>query len=178
MSGLFSTLYADTGRACIAPEKLMRAQLLQLFHSIRRERMLMEQLHYNLLFRWFVGITIDERSRLQALPQRQHRCPAELPGPCAHGARAGHAISLRTRAWIETHFGWLKAAAGMRQGKQRGIAKVQVLFQLAMAASNLVRLPKLIARRGRLMAGPRPGRCARKPENRACSELEMRSRNV
>ncbi|TCS97218.1 transposase, partial [Pseudofulvimonas gallinarii] len=44
MSGLFSTLYADTGRASIAPEKLMRAQLLQLFYSIRSERMLMEQL--------------------------------------------------------------------------------------------------------------------------------------
>ena len=58
---------------------------------------------------------------------------------------AGYAISLRTRAWIETHFGWLKAAAGMRQVKQRGMAKVEALFQLAMAASNLVRLPKLIA---------------------------------
>ena len=60
MSGLFSALYADTGRASIAPEKLMRAQMLQLFYSIRSERMLMEQLHYNLLFRWFVGIAIDE----------------------------------------------------------------------------------------------------------------------
>ena len=58
---------------------------------------------------------------------------------------AGYAISLRTRAWIETHFGWLKAAAGMRQVKQRGLTKVEALFQLAMAASNLVRLPKLIA---------------------------------
>ena len=58
---------------------------------------------------------------------------------------AGYAISLRTRAWIETHFGWLKAAAGLRQVKQRGLAKVEALFQLAMAASNLVRLPKLIA---------------------------------
>ncbi len=60
MSGLFSTLYADTGRASIAPEKLVRAELLQLFYSIRSERMLMEQLHYNLLFRWFVGVAIDE----------------------------------------------------------------------------------------------------------------------
>src|SRR5690606_5878244 len=60
MSALFDTLYADTGRASIAPEKLMRAQLLQLFYSIRSERMLMEQLHYNLLFSWFVGVAIDE----------------------------------------------------------------------------------------------------------------------
>lgn len=60
MSGLFSTLYADTGRHSIAPEKLLRAQLLQLFYSLRSERMLIEQLRYNLLFRWFVGIAIDE----------------------------------------------------------------------------------------------------------------------
>jgi IS5 family transposase len=58
---------------------------------------------------------------------------------------AAYAISLRTRAWIETHFGWLKAAAGLRQVKHRGRAKVEALFQLGMAASNLVRLPKLIA---------------------------------
>jgi transposase len=60
MSALFDTLYADTGRASIAPEKLMRAQLLQLFCSLRSERMLMEQLGYNLLFRWFVGLAIDD----------------------------------------------------------------------------------------------------------------------
>ena len=60
MSALFDTLYADTGRASIAPETLMRAQLLQLFYSLRSERMLMEQLGYNLLFRWFVGLAIDD----------------------------------------------------------------------------------------------------------------------
>lgn len=60
MSGLFDTLYADTGRASIAPDKLIRAQLLQLFYSLRSERMLMEQLGYNLLFRWFVGLAIDD----------------------------------------------------------------------------------------------------------------------
>lgn len=60
LDGLFSTLYSDYGRASIAPEKLMRAQLLQLFYSIRSERLLMEQLQYNLLFRWFVGLAIDD----------------------------------------------------------------------------------------------------------------------
>ena len=54
MSALFDTLYADTGRASIAPEKLMRAQLLQLFYSLRSERMLMEQLGYNLLLWLFM----------------------------------------------------------------------------------------------------------------------------
>ena len=60
MSALFDTLHADTDRTSIAPEKLMRAQLLQLLYSLRSERMLMEQLGYNLLFRWFVGLAIDD----------------------------------------------------------------------------------------------------------------------
>lgn len=58
---------------------------------------------------------------------------------------AGYNKSLKIRAWIETHFGWIKAAAGMRQVKQHGLARVDALFQFAMAASNLVRLPKLLA---------------------------------
>src|ERR687884_2013927 len=55
----FDTLYAATGRASIAPEKLLRALLLQAFYSVRSERQLMEQLTYNMLFRWFVGLSMD-----------------------------------------------------------------------------------------------------------------------
>ena len=55
----FERLYAKTGRPSIAPEKLLRALLLQAFYSIRSERQLMEQLDYNLLFRWFVGLSVD-----------------------------------------------------------------------------------------------------------------------
>ena len=60
MNWLFDTIYADTGRDSIAPEKLLRAALLQVLYSVRSERQLMEQMHYNLLFRWFVGIALDE----------------------------------------------------------------------------------------------------------------------
>jgi transposase len=56
----FSKLYAKTGRPSIAPEKLLRALLLQVLYSVRSERMLMEQLNYNLLFRWFVGLKLDD----------------------------------------------------------------------------------------------------------------------
>ena len=56
----FSKLYAKTGRPSIAPEKLLRALLLQALYSVRSERMLMEQLNYNLLFRWFVGLNMDD----------------------------------------------------------------------------------------------------------------------
>jgi transposase len=56
----FATLYAGIGRPSIAPEKLLRAMLLQAFYSVRSERLLMERLEFDLLFRWFVGIGVDE----------------------------------------------------------------------------------------------------------------------
>ncbi len=320
MSGLFNTLYADGGRASIPPEKLLRAQLLQAFYSVRSERLLMEQLNYNLLFRWFVGLAIEDavwdhsvfsknRDRLNkesvaaaflaevvrlaereglmsdehfsvdgtllqawashksfkpkdgsgegggggprnAPPdfkgqQRRNDTHASTSDPDArlfrkgntgaqlsymghalmehrsglvraarvshadgHGERksalslldelpgqrrrtlaadkaydtadfvagcrergvtphvaqnnsgrrsaidrrttrhAGYGVSIRIRAWIETHFGWIKSVANTRQVKQRGLARVEALFQFAMAASNLVRLPKLLATAG------------------------------
>lgn len=316
MNGLFNTLYADTGRHSIPPEKLLRAQLLQLFYSLRSERMLMEQLRYNLLFRWFVGIAIDDavwdhsvfsknRDRLneesvaaeflqevvrlaqqQSLMSDEHfsvdgtllqawasqksfrpkdgppegkggprNAPPDFKGQkrrndthestsdpdsrlfckgntgaqlsyqghilmehrsglvraaCVSRAtgfgereaaltllgklkgrrrrtlaadkaydtadfiaacrkagvtphvaqnnsnrrsaidarttrHAGYDKSMKIRAWIETHFGWIKTTGGLRQVKQRGLTRVDALFQFAMAASNLVRLPKLLA---------------------------------
>lgn len=60
LNGLFNEIYAEKGRASIAPEKLLRALLLQVFYSVRSERMLMEQIRYNMLFRWFVGLAIDD----------------------------------------------------------------------------------------------------------------------
>ncbi len=59
LSAEFEALYAKFGRPSIAPEKLLRALLLQAFYSVRSERQLMEQLGYNLLFRWFVGLSMD-----------------------------------------------------------------------------------------------------------------------
>jgi transposase len=56
----FDALYSKVGRPSIPPERLLRAQLLQIFYSIRSERLLMEQLDYNILFRWFVGLAMDE----------------------------------------------------------------------------------------------------------------------
>ena len=60
MSKDFDALYADSGRHSIAPERLLRALLLQCFYSIRSERMLVEQINYSWLFRWFVGLDMDE----------------------------------------------------------------------------------------------------------------------
>src|SRR5947208_4614896 len=60
LSPQFDKLYSRVGRPSIAPERLLRALLLQVLYSVRSERMLMEQLNYNLLFRWFVGLNMDD----------------------------------------------------------------------------------------------------------------------
>jgi transposase len=61
LSPRFDQLYSRTGRPSIAPERLLRALLVQVLYSVRSERLLMEQLEYNLLFRWFVGLNMDDR---------------------------------------------------------------------------------------------------------------------
>jgi transposase len=60
LSTLFAAMYSTMGRPSIPPEKLLRALLLQILYTVRSERMLMEQLNYNLLFRWFVGLNMDD----------------------------------------------------------------------------------------------------------------------
>jgi transposase len=60
LSREFSAMYAKRGRPSVPPEQLLRALLLQVLYTIRSERMLMEQLEYNLLFRWFVGLNLDD----------------------------------------------------------------------------------------------------------------------
>ena len=60
LSRRFDTMYARVGCPSIAPEKLLRAQLLQMLYSIRSERLLMEEMDYNLLFRWFVDLNADD----------------------------------------------------------------------------------------------------------------------
>ena len=60
LSARFDDIYGDTGRPSIAPEKLLRAMLLQILFRIRSERQLMGQTEYNMLFRWFIGLSMDD----------------------------------------------------------------------------------------------------------------------
>src|ERR1700738_4915829 len=60
MSARFDEMYAQMGRPSIPPEKLLRAQLIQMLYSVRSERLLMEEIDYSVLFRWFVGMNLDE----------------------------------------------------------------------------------------------------------------------
>lgn len=62
----FDGLYSALGRASIAPERLLRASLLRVIYTIRSERQLVEQIDFNLLFRWFVGLSMEHRSGLIA----------------------------------------------------------------------------------------------------------------
>src|SRR5271168_5451792 len=61
MSSLFDAMYARRGRPSIPPEKLLRAQFLQMLYSVRSERLLMEEIDYSILYRWFVGLNLDEQ---------------------------------------------------------------------------------------------------------------------
>jgi transposase len=60
MTERFDAMYAKTGRPSIPPEKLLRAQLIQMLYSVRSERLLMEEIDYSVLYRWFVGMNLDE----------------------------------------------------------------------------------------------------------------------
>src|SRR5580658_9391014 len=106
----FSKLYAKTGRPSIAPEKLLRALLLQALYSVRSERLLMEQLNYNLLFRWFVGLNMDdavwECDRVHQEPRaiaRWGHCRRLLPSrtPAGTGAESALGRALH-RGWNAT----------------------------------------------------------------------------
>lgn len=93
LSPRFEAMYAKTGRPSIPPEHLLRALLLQVLYSVRSERMLMEQLEYNLLFRWFVVVVALVRQLLhdQAAIRQRLRCKrfvqqhARLPAQRRHG---------------------------------------------------------------------------------------------
>jgi hypothetical protein len=75
----FETLYASIGHPSVPPEQLLRALLLQVLYSIRSERLLMEQLQYNLLFRWFVGLDMDD---VVWTPKKAGACTCPV---CAEG---------------------------------------------------------------------------------------------
>src|SRR5271170_1625080 len=90
LSGDFAALYSGMGRPSVPPEKLLRAMLLQAFYSVRSERQLMERIEFDLLFRWFVGIGIDDPvrygttrlSRRIVTASWQARSPPSFWTPC------------------------------------------------------------------------------------------------
>ena len=112
LSPRFNRLYARAGRPSIAPEKLLRALLLQMLYSVRSERLLMEQLDYNLLFRWFVGLSMDDEGEMQHVLQE----PGAIAGRGYCGSflsrRVGRSASRRTAERRTFYRGW-DAAGGL-----------------------------------------------------------------
>jgi transposase len=140
MSPLFDAMYADGGRPSIPPEKLLRAQLLQMLYSVRSERLLMEEIAYSILYRWFVGLNLDDlvwdattftknRDRLLEAAVAKEFLVQVVE-------RAPYAISQKKRKRIEECFGWLKDIALLRKLKHRGLFKVAWIFTFGAAAYN------------------------------------------
>ncbi len=103
MSPLFDAMYAQGGRPSIAPEKLLRALLLQMLYSVRSERLLMEEIDYSVLFRWFVGLNLDDAVwDATTFTKNRERL---LEGAVAKEFLAQVVEQARVRGWVsEEHF--------------------------------------------------------------------------
>ena len=103
LSPRFAALYAERGRPSIPPEQLLRALLLQVLYTVRSERQLMEQLNYNLLFRWFVGLALDDAVwHPTTFTQNRDRL---LDGSIAEAFLAGVVREAARRGWLSAdHF--------------------------------------------------------------------------
>jgi hypothetical protein len=148
----------------------LRASLLQLLHSIRSERQLVERLEFDMLFRWFVGLMIDEkafdafsknRDRLLTHAIAQAFLSSLLGLPEVKGLLSAEHFSVdgtMLKAWASMKSFRPKAPRAKARGtarsavscrvKMRGLDKVRAAFVFTMAAYNIVRLPKLLAPRG------------------------------
>src|SRR6202453_745125 len=144
----FSALYEGIGRPSIPQERLLRAVLLQLLYSIRSERQLVERLEFDMLFRWFVGLSIDEkvfdastfsknRDRFLTHEIAQEFLSSILGLPEVQGLLSAEHFSVDGTM--------LKAWASMKSFRPKGACAA---FVFAMAAYNIVRLPKLMAPTG------------------------------
>ena len=171
----FRTMYADGGRPSIPPEQLLRALLLQVLYTIRSERQLIEQLEYNLLFRWFVGLGMDDaiwhpttftknRDRMLAASVAEGFFAAVVRQADTSGLLSREHFTVDgtlVNAWAslkslipkdETEGSGPAAPPGEPPPKQAAPdsdteagAETQKAFTLAMAAYDLIRLPKLLA---------------------------------
>jgi len=122
----FAGMYAAMGRPSIAPERLLRALLLQVLYTVRSERLLMEQLDYNFLFRWFVGLSIDEPVwDVTVFTKNRDRL---LKGEVAEGFFAAVLAQARQRGLLsDEHFTvdgtLIEAWAGQKSFKRKGLDK-------------------------------------------------------
>jgi aryl-alcohol dehydrogenase-like predicted oxidoreductase len=138
----FARLYAEDERASVPPEWLLRALLLQIFYSIRSERMLIEQLHYNTLFRWFVGLSMDDPvwHATTFTKNRQRLLDRE---------NAREFFAVRGRAPTATFDANMRAASAVRElASRKGVTPGQIaLAWLLHKGSDIVPIPGTKRRR-------------------------------
>lgn len=165
----FERLYSDEGRPGVPPERLLRASLLQLFYSIRSERQLMERIEFDLLFRWFVGLGIDDavwdptvftknRDRLLDTEVAQGFLSALLAVP--------RVKQLLSRDHFTVDGTLLKAWASMKSFRPKGAASRRRAGATANGTSTASgdRTKRIAAR-----PTPMPGSIAKAMAGRACS---------
>ncbi len=161
LSGDFDALYSPHGRELVPPERLLRALLLQAFYSIRSDRQLVERIEFDLLFRWFVGLGIDDpvwdattftknRDRLLAGDVAVKVLAGVLAQPQVKRLLSGEHFSVDgtlLEAWASTKSFRPKERPARRRMRGATASRTSVIdwqFTFAMAAYNLVRLPKLL----------------------------------
>jgi Transposase domain (DUF772) len=119
LDGEFTKLYGDGGRPSIAPERLLRALLLQVFYTIRSERQLMEQLNYNLLYRWLAGLGVDEPVWVPTVFTKKPRAAAG-GGGCAQVPGRPFESQGGAQAFVgRTFFGRRHAGCGVGVDEER-----------------------------------------------------------
>ena len=149
MCPLFDGIYSETGRPSIPPERLLKAQLLIALYSLRSARMLCERLDYDLLFRWFLDMTLDESTFVPSVFSKNrerlvaHEVGKEFLDEIVQLARSKYALSQKKRKLVEQPFGWAKAFGGLRKTRFIGIARSELLAQCTLAAFNLARIAHL-----------------------------------
>ena len=158
----FAALYSPIGRPSIPPEKLLRAMLLQAFYSIRSERLLMERLEYDLLFRWFVGIGVDDAAWDHSVFSKNR--DRLLEGEIAAKFLAAVLAQPRVKKLLSTdHFSvdgtLIEAWASMKSVKPKegsGEDRRKAPASRRLAAAGATRKRTSMARGGRTTRMPRP----------------------
>lgn len=137
MHSEFEAVYARRGRPSVPPEMLLKALLLQILFSIRSERQLVEAVNYNLLYRWFVGLNIEDKVWDHSTFSAKDKHSAVDGRIKRH---EGYKTSLKVRKRIEEAFGWIKTVGGLAKTKLIGQAKLAGQALLCFATYNLVRM--------------------------------------
>ncbi|MGN8160561.1 transposase [Salinisphaera sp. SWV1] len=136
MDGTLTVSDSHTGRSGVAPERLIRALLLQVLYAIRSEHQLVEQARYNMLFRWFVRLSLDDAvwDATTFTKNRQRLIDGAVTG------RLLDAVVDQARHRVETPFGWGQYARPLKQTIRHGLGRVAAQAKRVFASYNLIRM--------------------------------------